>query len=412
MRIAFVVGEFPALSETFILRQITGLIERGHDVDIFARKPRNDPISHADIDRYRLLERTCYLNGNGSGRSKLSRVAGRLGLLVTHAYKNPVIVAKTLNVGKFGKSALRFGVLHDIAPFVGKGPYDIIHCQFGMLGNLGLLLKDTGVLRSKLVTSFLGYDISSYLKRRGQNVYRNLFDRGDLFLPVSEHMKAKLVGLGCDPRKIIVHRLGTELNTASAPAAEPTCGGKLTILTIARLVGKKGVEYGIRAVAKILPRHPEITYNIIGEGALRDKLQRLIEELNAAATIKLLGWKNQAEVADLLKTSDILLAPSVTTETGDEEGTPVVIMEAFAHGLPVVSTYHAGIPEVVKDGESGFLVPERDVDGLAEKLEKLIETPELRFAMSRKGRAFVEKHYDIDSLNDRLVSIYQSLLAA
>jgi colanic acid/amylovoran biosynthesis glycosyltransferase len=85
-------------------------------------------------------------------------------------------------------------------------------------------------------------------------------------------------------------------------------------------------------------------------------------------------------------------------------------MEAFAQGVPVISTYHAGIPEVVKDGESGFLVPERDADTLAEKLERLIEHPKLRVAMGRNGRRFVEEHYDIDKLNDRLVKIYQQLL--
>jgi colanic acid/amylovoran biosynthesis glycosyltransferase len=85
-------------------------------------------------------------------------------------------------------------------------------------------------------------------------------------------------------------------------------------------------------------------------------------------------------------------------------------MEAFARGLPVVSTYHAGIPEVVQDGKSGFLVPERDVEALAERLEKLIDDSELRFSMGRSGRAFIEEEYDINKLNDRLVTIYQQLL--
>ena len=85
-------------------------------------------------------------------------------------------------------------------------------------------------------------------------------------------------------------------------------------------------------------------------------------------------------------------------------------MEAFTHGLPVVSTRHAGIPEVVQDGESGFLAPERNADALAQKLEYLIEGPELRFAMGRNGREFVEEHYNIEKLNNRLVELYQQLL--
>lgn len=410
MRIAFIVGRFPALSQTFILRQVTGLLDRGHDVEIFAQSSGLEPVTHEDIDKYSLLERTFYLDSYASSLKGIGRLVDRLRLLVVNSYKNPRIVSQTLNVARFGKSALALRVLHAIAPFLDKGPYDIVHCQFGPLGNLGVLLKDTGLLRGNLVTSFLGYDISSYPKRHGERVYDNLFARGDLFLCVSEHMKAKLVRLGCDPQKIIVHRLGAEVRKSSWSLTGARRNGKLTIVTVARLVEKKGVEYGIQAVAKILKRRPQIQYKIAGDGPLRNRLQRVIDELRAGENIKLLGWKDQAEIAELLTTSDILLAPSVTTETGDEEGTPVVIMEGFAQGLPVVSTHHAGIPEVVKDGQSGFLVAERDVDALAEKLEKLIEDPKLRFAMGRSGRAFVKEEHDNDALNDGLVTIYQQLV--
>jgi colanic acid/amylovoran biosynthesis glycosyltransferase len=410
MRIAFIVGRFPSLSQTFVLRQITGLLDRGHDVEVFAQSQGKDAIAHGDIEKYCLLKRTCYLNTHATSPNRIVRLARLVGLLMANFHRNPTAVLKTLNVMRFGRSALSLGVLGSVAPFLNKGPYDIVHCQFGTLGRLGLLLKDTGLLRGKLVTSFRGYDISSYAKVHGEQAYRNLLSRGDLFLCVSNYIKEKLVRLGCDPRKIIVHRSGAEVKKANLLLSSKTNNGKIRIVTIARLVEKKGVEYGIRAVAKILKRRHAIEYNIAGEGPLRDRLQSLIDELNAGDNIKLLGWKTQAEVADLLKASDILLAPSVTTKKGDEEGIPGVIMEAFAQGLPVTSTYHAGIPEVVQDGESGFLVQERDVDALAERLERLIEHPELRFAMGQNGRRFVEAHYDVDKLNDRLVRIYQQLM--
>jgi colanic acid/amylovoran biosynthesis glycosyltransferase len=85
-----------------------------------------------------------------------------------------------------------------------------------------------------------------------------------------------------------------------------------------------------------------------------------------------------------------------------------VITEALAQGMPVVSTYHAGIPEVVTDGQSGFLVQERDATGLAEKLERLITDPARRYEMGRRGRKFIEEHYDLEKLNDRLVELYTS----
>jgi colanic acid/amylovoran biosynthesis glycosyltransferase len=410
MRIAFIVGRFPSMSQTFVLRQITGLLDRGHDVEIFAHGPGKDSIVHHDVEKYGLLKRTSYMNTHESSAGKGSRLAKRLGLLFTNFHKKPTAVLAALNVAKFGRGALSLGNVRAIAPFLDKGPYDIVHCQFGTFGNLGLLLKDTGLLRGKLVTSFRGYDISSYTQRHGQHIYRGLFSRGDLFLCVSHYIKEKLVRLGCDPRKIIVHRSGAELEKANLLRSSRTNNGKIRIVTIARLVEKKGVEYGIRAVAKILERRRDVEYDIVGIGPLGDRLRFLVDELNAGDNIKVLGWKTQVEVAELLTASDILLAPSVTTQKGDEEGIPGVIMEAFAQRLPVVSTYHAGIPEVVQDGESGFLVPERDIDALIERLERLIGDPELRLAMGRNGRKFVEEHYDVDKLNDRLVKIYQQLL--
>jgi colanic acid/amylovoran biosynthesis glycosyltransferase len=181
-------------------------------------------------------------------------------------------------------------------------------------------------------------------------------------------------------------------------------------VTIARLVEKKGVEYGIRAVAKLVRAKLSIEYHVIGDGPLREDLRQLIQELDANDTVKLLGWKQQQEVVEILNNAHIMLAPSVTSQDGDQEGIPVSLMEAMARGLPIVSTQHSGIPELIENGVSGFLVPEQDVDALAEKLGYLIEHPEVWPEMGRAGRVYVEKHYDINKLNNQLVEIYQKLL--
>jgi len=104
------------------------------------------------------------------------------------------------------------------------------------------------------------------------------------------------------------------------------------------------------------------------------------------------------------------LAPSITSQNGDQEGIPTTLMEAMACGLPVLSTFHSGIPELVQDGQSGFLVPERDVEALAEKLEHLLNHQECWSEMGLAGRKFVEANHDINKLNDRLVEIYEQLL--
>ncbi len=114
---------------------------------------------------------------------------------------------------------------------------------------------------------------------------------------------------------------------------------------------------------------------------------------------------------ELLKDTDILIAPSITGTDGEQEGIPVALMEALAQGLPVLSTQHSGIPELIQDGESGFLVREGDVDALAERLEFFLVHPEIWSKMGRAGREHVEKYYNIDTLNDRLAGLYQELLA-
>jgi colanic acid/amylovoran biosynthesis glycosyltransferase len=124
-----------------------------------------------------------------------------------------------------------------------------------------------------------------------------------------------------------------------------------------------------------------------------------------------LGPINQNECLKLYQEANIFILPSVTSDNEDQEGTPVVLMEAQAMGLPVISTFHSGIPEVVVEGKSGFLVPEKDVDALAEKLEGLIEHPEIWPEMGRYGRKFVEERYDIKKLNQQLVEIYQNLIS-
>jgi colanic acid/amylovoran biosynthesis glycosyltransferase len=170
------------------------------------------------------------------------------------------------------------------------------------------------------------------------------------------------------------------------------------------------VEYGIRAVADVLKEGPHLEYRVVGDGPLSEQLQTLIDELDMGDRIALLGWKTQAEIAELMRGSDIFLAPSVTSSDGEIEGIPVVLMEAMARGIPVISTWHAGIPELVQDGVSGYLVPERNVEALSQRLLDLSMNPALWSAMGRAGRERVERNHDIEKLNDHLEQLYERLI--
>jgi colanic acid/amylovoran biosynthesis glycosyltransferase len=132
--------------------------------------------------------------------------------------------------------------------------------------------------------------------------------------------------------------------------------------------------------------------------------------LDAGDRIEILGWQSQEEVSQLMTDTHVFLLPSVTAEDGNKEGTPTVLLEAQSAGLPVVSTTHAGIPEIVSDGEAGYLVPERDVLSLVDALERLLGQPEQWSEMGRAGREYIETHHSIESVTDELVAVYQRVV--
>jgi colanic acid/amylovoran biosynthesis glycosyltransferase len=206
------------------------------------------------------------------------------------------------------------------------------------------------------------------------------------------------------------HRMGIDLDKFQFHERMIQPGEPLKILTIGRLTEKKGHEYAIKGVAKLIKKGGNVIYTIAGDGPLRDKLANLVLDLGIDGNVKFLGPVEQEEVLKLYRESHIFLLTSVTAKSGDQEGIPVVLMEAQAVGLPIISTFHSGIPELVENGKSGFLVPEKDSMKLAEKLIYLAEKPELWSGMGAYGRKIVEEKYDIKKLNVQLVDIYHTVL--
>ena len=153
-------------------------------------------------------------------------------------------------------------------------------------------------------------------------------------------------------------------------------------------------------------------YTIIGDGPLRRTLEALTDELRLRDVVVFLGWCEQRAVIEQMYGNDILVAPSVTDRIGDQEGIPVTLMEAMATGMPVISTRHSGIPELVRDGETGILVDEADVDGLTDAIETLSVDAALRSGMGRNGGAVVAAEFDMSELNRRLLRRFQELSAA
>lgn len=412
MKIAFIVGEFPLLSESFILNQISGLIDQGHEVYIHAIKgpPQVSTKVHPIFEDYNLARRTIY--SAPVPQNFIVRAITAVSILVRTGHLFSFRWLELVNIFKYGREAANLRLIYQLHPFLKPTTYDIIHAQFGGWGAFALRLQDLGWLNGKLITHFRGRDISVHLRQKGEDVYNELFKRGDLFLTNCEFFRQRILQLGCAEDKILVHGSAIDCEKFSFTPRHFPENGCIRVATIGRLVEKKGIEYCISAVTDAAQNHPQIELIIIGEGELKFHFEQLIKRLNASAFIKLVGWKNQQEIIQILETCHLFLAPSVTSKDGDQDAPVNTLKEAMAMGLPVISTWHGGIPELVEDGVSGYLVPERDAGAIAEKLKLLIQHHDRWPEMGKAGRLQVEKKYDINNLNDELVTIYHSVLAS
>ncbi len=408
MRVAWLTALFPVLSEIPFLNQSVGLVERGHEVDIYADGPQPGGPFHPDIGRLALESRTRYPIRWPATRGERWRAAARL--IAGHRGSERRLLLRTLDPSRFWHRAWTLDQLRRTARFLPVRAYDVCYCAFGMDAPHALRLRRVGALGGELVVAFRGADTTKYVARRGPRVYARTFRDARLLLPVCEFLGRRLVQLGAPAERVVVHRTGIDLSRWPFRERHPAAPGSLRLVSVGRLVEKKGIADVIRALRVLLDRGVGAEYRVFGDGPLRAGLAALAVELGVAERVVFEGWQGQEVVREGLARADVLVAASVTAADGDEEGIPNVLKEAMASGMPVVGTRHAGIPELLEDGVSGWLVPERDEAALAAALARLAAEPERWAAMGRAGRAKIEREYDIRRLNDRLAGMLETLI--
>lgn len=399
MRIAFIVGGFPLISETFILNQITGLMDLGHDVDIYARRSSHDRAVHPEVEKYGLMGRTCWFN---LPLTRWGRVK-RAGATFLRTFpRHPVAMLRCLNLPRYGSVYRVLNNVMHAPPFL-DGKHDVVMCHFGGNGVDFIFLKDL-LPRLKFVTMFHKGDILLGDERTAA-VYRHLPKQGDIFLAICESWnRRKLLEFGFDARRIRLHPIGVDTRRIAFQVREPR-GGRFEILTVARLHPEKGIEYGLRAVAGLIARRPcpEVRYRIIGDGEDRDRLAALVETLGLSAVVEFLGALPTPDVVYWMHASHAFLLPSLA------EATPTVLLEAQATGIPILATDVGGVRDIVAS-QAGFLVPAADSDALADRLTVLVDHPERWPGMGRAGRRFVEERHDIVDLDARLAVLFEQLV--
>ncbi|MET1250071.1 glycosyltransferase [Sporolactobacillus sp. STCC-11] len=405
MKILFLVGEFPKLSQTFIVSQITGLIDAGHEVTILAKKSDGGSKVHPDVLNYDLLKHVVYYGdaAHSENRCKKGLAFGRAlcAHMVTRIFNRQYKGAVSFkDLCKLPNLILLVRTLNQ----VDLTDRAIITAHFGPNGLLAQKCIEMGLLNGKLFTFFHGYDMLRYVKQKGRNAYQDLFRSPSLILPISDFWRRRCIELGADSSRVIVHHMGIDLLRFGSHPAQLT--KPVILVSAARLVEKKGLEYGIEAVGQLITKGYAIRYYIAGDGPLKDKLQKQIEKNKLTRQIRLLGWKTQNEWIELMTDAQIVLAPSITASDGDMEGIPVQLMEAMAMRKIVVSTVHSGIPELIHDGENGCLVTEKNSDALADVLERLIRSPEKWSRITQNARQTIKTEFNSQKLNAELIKLF------
>jgi colanic acid/amylovoran biosynthesis glycosyltransferase len=244
---------------------------------------------------------------------------------------------------------------------------DLMHIYFGNTGVHLLPLIERW--DRPCVVSFHGMDVQRRETERGYEAnLRKLLRIVPLVLVRSRSIASLLIELDCDPAKIRLNRTGIPLDDFPYVDRTPPKNGAWTIVQACRLVPKKGLGTALHAFAGFLKTYPNAKFQIAGDGPLSSELQTMVRQLNIQLSVNFLGFLGQPELRDIYEKAHIFMHPSELPPDANQEGIPNSMLEAMATGLPVVTTYHGGIPEAVTHNLNGLLVSERDVNGLTNSL--------------------------------------------
>lgn len=399
MKIAFFVSAFPSLSETFIANQVIALQDTGHTIHIFSQQRPTDNKVHQMVINAGLLRNTFYLSD--IPQSRIEKIKTLLYRLV-----------RNLSVKNFRK--VYYGTLknksklsvYELIHYLDKPDYAVLHAHFGINGNYVTELLKLGLYKkAKFITTFHGYDLDQ--KLRENHFYSALFSRCNLFTVNTNHSKSLLVGLGCEENKIKVLPVG--LDTGTFRKTERKNPSKeLQLLFVGRLIKLKGALLFLQICKILKEKNPfKFKATVIGEGEMQTTLKEfiLMTELNDVVT--LVGAKTQLEVMHYMNDSDIFVLPGIEVN-GLSEAQGLVIQESQGMKLPVLISDAGGMAEGMIDGITGFVLPQNDLQGFADKIELLANDFELRTKMGETGRRLVEGKYDMKVLNQKLIELYQS----
>ncbi|TLV21532.1 glycosyltransferase [Klebsiella indica] len=291
---------------------------------------------------------------------------------------------------------------------------DIMHAHFAIDAVYALPIAARQSI--PLVTTLHGFDVTIKTKKIITSLSPSLLNyklhtaqlkrEGSLFLCVSDFIREKALAAGFPDKKLITHYIGIEDNTVNNINIKK----ERVFLHIARLVEKKGTLDIIDAVKKIENKLNGFKIKIVGNGPLYNDIKNKIDLLGLNRHIELVGEVKHKDIMKIIQSSSVLLAPSITAKNGDSEGLPTVILEAAAAGVSTIGTHHAGIPEAILDGKTGFLVNERNISDLAERMLHFINHESDIAKYGNEANIFVKNKFNLEKQTQLLQQYYSKLI--
>lgn len=283
---------------------------------------------------------------------------------------------------------------------------DVVLAEYGTVG--AYVAETCRKANIPLVVHFHGYD--AYLKEhliQYRTVYQRLFIVAHRIIAVSWDMKEQLQSLGAPEEKLLINVYGVDperfprVNVAGSPARAIFWG---------RMVEKKAPFLTLLAFEKALKEVPEAELVMIGDGPLLPLVRTMAQALGLEHQVRFKGAVLHHELPELIKGSRVFVQHSIVAENGDSEGSPNSILEAYSSGLPVVSTDHGGIRDMVYDGVTGFLVKEKDIETMGKKLEELFKDPQKARGMGEEGRDRVLQEHSSEKSIDLLKEVLEGAM--
>ncbi|NMX21369.1 hypothetical protein C5S30_02805 [ANME-1 cluster archaeon GoMg4] len=387
MKIGYIVGVFPKLSETFILNEIAELVKGEHEVFIFSIFHPKESIVQPEVTEYNLLEKTYY----APSYLKLSLEVLKPDSLFLYKHKHILNKFYCIAVARYFSKIIK------------KLDLDILHAHFANEPTF------TAMLISKLTGipfTFTGHAFDIFIDPDVKALKERMENASAVITP-SYYNKNYLHDLtGIDKDKIHVVRACPNIERFKEVKRDEDFP---TILTVGRLVEKKGIKYGILAIKELVKEFPEIQYRIVGSGPLESELKELAKSLNLENSVKFLGSLDGDSLLDELSKATIFVLPCVKAENGDMDVCPLTLQEAMIAQTPVIATNLASIPELIENREEGLLIEPKNVEQLVKAISTLLEDESLRKRWGEKGLEKIEKDFNIHTEVEKLLRVWDEV---